>query len=219
MCARPLVPFTKWPPLGRLKGLQQLGASSHVFSDGNHSRFEHSMGVAYLGTHIASWYFRGHSVAFWIYLLKSKITTAGKFLKTIRSKQPELDISDKDVLCVEVCICSIVCEACPQFLCHMWCTCHWHITIILETCSVVTTDGRPLSRLGTRWESKVFVCPCSKLFDCYVTCLLLCLPAFLYFRPLQPSFWRAFHSKRPTKQQMDARASFHKHDWSSPQRE
>ena len=54
----------------RLRGLKQLGVSSFLYPSAVHTRFEHSIGVAYL---------------------------AQRFLETIRKTQPELQISDRDV--------------------------------------------------------------------------------------------------------------------------
>ena len=63
------------PEFQRLREIKQLGAAYYVFSSASHNRFEHSLGVAYL---------------------------AKKCLKELRSNQPELNISDNDILCVEV---------------------------------------------------------------------------------------------------------------------
>jgi HD superfamily phosphohydrolase len=63
------------PPFQRLRYLKQLSVTDYVFPTANHTRFEHSIGVSYL---------------------------AGKMLRSIRDKQPELDINDLDVLKVEI---------------------------------------------------------------------------------------------------------------------
>ena len=59
----------------RLQGMKQLGVCDRVFRGAVHTRFEHSMGVAYL---------------------------AEKLAKQLRKTQPKLGITDTDVLCVKV---------------------------------------------------------------------------------------------------------------------
>jgi deoxynucleoside triphosphate triphosphohydrolase SAMHD1 len=59
----------------RLRDIKQLGTCSYVFPTATHTRFEHSLGVAHL---------------------------AKNLLKYIKSNQPELDISDQDILNVMV---------------------------------------------------------------------------------------------------------------------
>ncbi|EQC28644.1 hypothetical protein SDRG_13521 [Saprolegnia diclina VS20] len=59
----------------RLRHLKQLGASSHVYMSATHSRFEHSIGVAFL---------------------------AEKMLRRLCDVQPWLPISPTDVLCVKI---------------------------------------------------------------------------------------------------------------------
>jgi len=61
------------PQFQRLRKLRQLGAASWVFPAAGHSRFEHSLGVSYLAT---------------------------KLVKTLRERQPELNITQLDILCV-----------------------------------------------------------------------------------------------------------------------
>jgi deoxynucleoside triphosphate triphosphohydrolase SAMHD1 len=63
------------PPMQRLRGLQQLGTAQHVYINANHSRFEHSLGVAHL---------------------------AEKLCQGIQKGQPQLPCTDKDVLCVKL---------------------------------------------------------------------------------------------------------------------
>ncbi|GBG28304.1 Deoxynucleoside triphosphate triphosphohydrolase SAMHD1 [Hondaea fermentalgiana] len=61
------------PEYQRLKSLKQLGAAQYVYPGATHSRFEHSLGVAHLGMY---------------------------FVKMLRSKQPDLGITENDVTCV-----------------------------------------------------------------------------------------------------------------------
>ncbi|KAF5343308.1 hypothetical protein D9756_011590 [Leucocoprinus leucothites] len=59
----------------RLREVKQLGTSSFVWPGATHSRFEHSLGVAYLSRLLAS---------------------------RLQSNQPELNITDRDIDCVEI---------------------------------------------------------------------------------------------------------------------
>ena len=63
------------PQFQRLRRLKQLGATYWVFPGATHNRFEHSVGVCYL---------------------------AGELVESLRRRQPELDITDLDVLCVKL---------------------------------------------------------------------------------------------------------------------
>ena len=63
------------PIFQRLRKLKQLGVVYYVFPSANHTRFEHSIGVAFL---------------------------AKKMLSTIQSKQPELNITSDHLMCVEI---------------------------------------------------------------------------------------------------------------------
>uniref|UniRef100_A0A4W6BIZ7 HD domain-containing protein n=1 Tax=Lates calcarifer TaxID=8187 RepID=A0A4W6BIZ7_LATCA len=63
------------PQFQRLRNIKQLGGAYYVYPGASHNRFEHSIGVAYL---------------------------AGEFAQALRTRQPELDITDRDVLCVKI---------------------------------------------------------------------------------------------------------------------
>jgi deoxynucleoside triphosphate triphosphohydrolase SAMHD1 len=67
--------FVDTPQFQRLRDLKQLGASFFVFSGATHNRFEHSVGVGHVTSHMMS---------------------------LIRSKQPDLDITDSDAQAVAV---------------------------------------------------------------------------------------------------------------------
>mmetsp|Transcript_34753 Transcript_34753/g.51017 ORF Transcript_34753/g.51017 Transcript_34753/m.51017 type:complete len:395 (+) Transcript_34753:198-1382(+) len=59
----------------RLRDCNQLGVCENLYMNATHNRFEHSMGVSYL---------------------------AGKMCKRLQTRQPQLEISEKDVLCVTI---------------------------------------------------------------------------------------------------------------------
>ena len=63
------------PPFQRLHNLKQLGTSDYVFRGATHTRFEHSIGVAHL---------------------------AGQMASALKQNQPELNITDGDILCVKI---------------------------------------------------------------------------------------------------------------------
>uniref|UniRef100_A0A3P9IF46 HD/PDEase domain-containing protein n=1 Tax=Oryzias latipes TaxID=8090 RepID=A0A3P9IF46_ORYLA len=63
------------PQFQRLRYIKQLGGGYFVYPGASHNRFEHSIGVAYL---------------------------AGLQARTLRENQPELNITDKDILCLEI---------------------------------------------------------------------------------------------------------------------
>lgn len=59
----------------RLRYIKQLGLTYLVYPTGNHTRFEHSIGVAYL---------------------------SGKLLRQLKYNQKELNITEKDIICVQL---------------------------------------------------------------------------------------------------------------------
>lgn len=63
------------PQFQRLRFIKTVGSCYYVFPAAAHNRFEHSLGVCFL---------------------------AGQLVHALQSRQPELDISDKDILCVQL---------------------------------------------------------------------------------------------------------------------
>ncbi|XP_061604493.1 deoxynucleoside triphosphate triphosphohydrolase SAMHD1 isoform X1 [Phyllopteryx taeniolatus] len=70
-----LVKIIDTPQFQRLRNIKQLGATYFVFPGASHNRFEHSIGVGYL---------------------------AGQLVKALNERQPELLISLRDILCVQL---------------------------------------------------------------------------------------------------------------------
>ncbi|MED6282724.1 hypothetical protein CHARACLAT_001361 [Characodon lateralis] len=70
-----LVKIIDTPQFQRLRNIKQLGGTYYVYPGASHNRFEHSIGVAFL---------------------------AGELLETLKKKQPELGITERDILCVQI---------------------------------------------------------------------------------------------------------------------
>uniref|UniRef100_A0A671W4A6 HD/PDEase domain-containing protein n=1 Tax=Sparus aurata TaxID=8175 RepID=A0A671W4A6_SPAAU len=63
------------PQFQRLRFIKQLGGAYFVYPGASHNRFEHSIGVAHL---------------------------AGELARALKTQQPELGITDEDILCVQI---------------------------------------------------------------------------------------------------------------------
>uniref|UniRef100_A0A1A7WX25 Deoxynucleoside triphosphate triphosphohydrolase SAMHD1 n=1 Tax=Iconisemion striatum TaxID=60296 RepID=A0A1A7WX25_9TELE len=70
-----LIKFIDTPQFQRLRYIKQLGGTYFVFPGASHNRFEHSIGVGYL---------------------------AGQLVQALNERQPELLISRRDILCVQI---------------------------------------------------------------------------------------------------------------------
>ncbi|XP_060586183.1 deoxynucleoside triphosphate triphosphohydrolase SAMHD1-like, partial [Ruditapes philippinarum] len=63
------------PQFHRLRHIKQIGTCYYVYPTACHNRFEHSIGVCYL---------------------------AGKLVRKLKERQPDENITDIDILCVEI---------------------------------------------------------------------------------------------------------------------
>lgn len=72
---RELLDIIDTPEFQRLRNIKQLGIAYRVFIGASHNRFEHSIGVSYL---------------------------CGLLLKNLKERQPELYITDRDILLVKI---------------------------------------------------------------------------------------------------------------------
>ena len=71
----PLVAIVDTPQFQRLRYVKQLGLTYFVYFGAVHSRFEHCIGTCHL---------------------------AGRLIRSLKNNQPELNITDKEILCIEI---------------------------------------------------------------------------------------------------------------------
>lgn len=70
-----LVKIIDTPEFQKLRNIKQLGLCYYIFPGASHNRFEHSLGVSHL---------------------------CGLMIKTLQEKQPELNISDREILLIKI---------------------------------------------------------------------------------------------------------------------
>ena len=94
------------PQFQRLRKLKQLGGTSYVFPGATHTRFEHSLGYDGLPASLCQRPFIGScapcNCPSRSQTCYSTCYLAGRLVEALRSRQPELGISDVDVLCVKI---------------------------------------------------------------------------------------------------------------------
>uniref|UniRef100_A0A7N5ZQM4 HD/PDEase domain-containing protein n=1 Tax=Anabas testudineus TaxID=64144 RepID=A0A7N5ZQM4_ANATE len=111
-----LVKIIDTPQFQRLRYIKQLGGAYFVYPGATHSRFEHSLGVAYLAGELA------------------------QALKTKHDEEGENLIDEKDILCVQIAgLCHDLGE-CNIFTIKIRSTCHYHYYISHEQISIEMFD-------------------------------------------------------------------------------
>uniref|UniRef100_A0AAX7TFE0 Deoxynucleoside triphosphate triphosphohydrolase SAMHD1 n=1 Tax=Astatotilapia calliptera TaxID=8154 RepID=A0AAX7TFE0_ASTCA len=79
-----LIKIIDTPQFQRLRNIKQLGGTYLVFPGASHNRFEHSLGYVFISLCIFVGYL------------------AGRLVKALNERQPELLISRRDILCVQI---------------------------------------------------------------------------------------------------------------------
>ncbi|XP_035244256.1 deoxynucleoside triphosphate triphosphohydrolase SAMHD1-like isoform X3 [Anguilla anguilla] len=80
-----LVRIIDTPEFQRLRNIKQLPGAYYVFPGASHNRFEHSIGWVLIG-----------------YVGCSVCHLAGQLVKVLNDRQPELLITERDILCVQI---------------------------------------------------------------------------------------------------------------------